>query len=232
MVRSGYGADGFVGLMDMLNSQSKSKHSAIELMFATHPMSDERYQTAIETVQNRYKNDRKKPLYRERYMDNIASLRRIEGAVDAMQNGEKKMIEKKYNAAESQFNRALKIAPNDYTALVLMAKCQFLQEDWAKTQRYTSRAKKVYPGEAQAWQISGITNLKAEKYEAAFTDFDRYDKLLPGSPKTTFLKGYAKEGLGKRDEAAKYYYRYLQMTQQGKEAQYAYQRLKEWGYIR
>ena len=232
MVRSGYGADGFVGLMDMLNSQSKSKHSAIELMFATHPMSDERYQTAIQSVQTQYKNDRKKPLYRERYMDNIASLRRIKGAIDAMQKGEKKMINKKYDEAESQFNRALKIAPNDYTALVMMSKCQFVKEDWSKTKRYTTRAKKVYPGEAQAWQISGIVNLKTEKYAAAFADFDQYDKLLPGSPKTTFFKGYAKEKMGKRDEAAKYYYNYLQMTQQGKEAQYAYQRLKEWGYIR
>jgi predicted Zn-dependent protease len=232
MVRSGYGADGFVGLMDMLNSQSKSKHSAIELMFATHPMSDERYQTAVENVQARYKNDRKKPLYRERYMDNTAGLRRIKGAVEAMQNGEKILIEKNYNEAESQFSRALKIAPNDYTALVMMAKCQFMQDDWAKTQRYTTKAKKVYPEEAQAWQISGIVNLKTKNYAAAYSDFDRYDKLLPGSPKTTFFKGYAMEGMDKREQAANYYYRYLQMTQEGQEAQYAYQRLKAWGYIR
>ena len=114
----------------------------------------------------------------------------------------------------------------------MMSKCQFLQEDWTKTQRYTKRAKKVYPEEAQSWQISGIVNLRTKSYEAAYSDFDRYDKLLPGSPKTTFFKGYAREGMGKRDDAANHYYRYLQMTQQGKEAQYAYQRLQEWGYIR
>lgn len=232
MVRSGYGADGFVELMDMLRSQSKTNNSAIELMFATHPMSDERYQTAVENVQDRYQADRKKPLYRERYMDNISGLRRIAGAVDAMQNGEKELIGKKYQAAESQFNRALKIAPNDYTALVMMAKCHYLQENWDRTQQYTARAQKVYPGEAQAWQISGIVNLKTKNYTAAYADFDRYDKLLPGSPKTTFFKGYAMEGMNERDKAANYYYGYLQMTQQGKEAQYAYQRLKEWGYIR
>jgi len=232
MVRSGYGADGFVGLMDMLNSQSISNPGAIELMFATHPMSAERYQTAVENVQTRYKSDRNKPLYRERYMDNISSLRRIEGAIDAMQNGEKDLMDKKYKEAESQFNRALKIAPNDYTALVMMSKCKFLQEDWAKTQRYTVRAKKAYPGEAQSWQISGIVNLRTKNYEAAYSDFDRYDELLPGSPKTIFFKGFAKEGMGKRDDAANHYYRYLKMTHQGKEAQYAYQRLQEWGYIR
>jgi beta-barrel assembly-enhancing protease len=232
MARSGYGADGFVGLMDMLRSQSKTKNSAIELMFATHPMSDERYQTAVENVHNRYQADRGKPLYRERYMDNISGLRRIAAAVDAMQNGEKALIGKKYAEAESQFNRALKIAPNDYTALVMMAKCQYLQENWTQTQRYIAQAQRVYPEEAQAWQISGIVNLKIKNYAAAYTDFDRYDKLLPGSPKTTFFRGYAKEGMNERDKAAAYYYRYLQMTQEGKEAQHAYQRLKEWGYIR
>ena len=74
-------------------------------MFATHPMSAERYQTAVESVQTRYKSDRKKPFYRERYMDNIAGLRRIEGAIDAMQKGEKELMAKKYKVAESQFNR-------------------------------------------------------------------------------------------------------------------------------
>lgn len=232
MVRGGYGADGFVGLMDMLRSQSKSKHSAIELMFATHPMSDERYQTAVENVQNQYKTDRKKPFYRERYMDNISSLRRIEGAIDAMQDGEKELIGKNFEEAENQFQRALKIAPNDYTALVMMAKCQYLQENWIQTRQYTNRAKKAYPGEAQAWQISGIVNLKTKKFEAAYTDFEQYDKLLPGSPQITFFKGYAMEGMDKRDQAAEYYYRYLQSVRQGEEARYAYQRLKEWGYIR
>lgn len=232
MVRSDYGADGFVGLMDMLRRQSKTNNSAIELMFATHPMSDERYQTAVENVQNRYQADRNKPLYRDRYMDNISGLRRIAGAVDAMQNGEKELIDKNVKGAESQFDRALKIAPNDYTALVMMAKCQYVQENWAKTQQHTARAKKVYPEEAQAWQISGIVNLKTKNYEAAYTDFDRYDKLLPGSPKTIFFKGYAMEKMDDREKAANYYYRYLQMTQQGQEAQYAYGRLQEWGYIR
>ena len=35
MVRAGYGSNGFVGLMDMLNSMPKRKPGAIELMFTT-----------------------------------------------------------------------------------------------------------------------------------------------------------------------------------------------------
>ncbi|UCF56248.1 MAG: M48 family metalloprotease, partial [Deltaproteobacteria bacterium] len=55
MVRTGYTPKGMIGLMDMLRALSKNKPSTIELMFATHPMSDERYQTAVETAQSKYK---------------------------------------------------------------------------------------------------------------------------------------------------------------------------------
>jgi predicted Zn-dependent protease len=49
MFRGGYNPSGMVGLMDMLKGLSKSKPNIIELMFATHPMSKERYQTAVKT---------------------------------------------------------------------------------------------------------------------------------------------------------------------------------------
>ena len=50
MVQAGYSSQGMVGLMDILKSMGKHQPSAIELMFATHPMSEERYQTAVESA--------------------------------------------------------------------------------------------------------------------------------------------------------------------------------------
>jgi len=54
MTRTGYGPQGMVGLMDMLNSMSQHKASATELLFATHPMSSERHQTAVAEAKNNY----------------------------------------------------------------------------------------------------------------------------------------------------------------------------------
>ena len=52
MTRSGYGPQGMVGLMEMLNSMNQHKTGATDLLFATHPMSSERYQTSVNQATN------------------------------------------------------------------------------------------------------------------------------------------------------------------------------------
>jgi predicted Zn-dependent protease len=234
MVDNGYGANGFVGLMDMLNNLSKHKASSAELLFATHPMSDERFQTAVKAAQTTYKSAQKKPLYRERYMDNIARLRAQRGAIEAMQKGQESLMQKKYDQADQYFRKALKKAPNDYTALALMATSQMIQKKWAVGRQYAGMAKKAYPQEAQAYHLSGFAKIQLKKYQGAYNDFAKYDQLLPGNPNITFFKGYAQEGMQNYRKAAGEYNRYLQTVRQGKYAQHAYRRLTEWrnkGYI-
>ena len=232
MVDSGYGSDGFVGLMDMLNSLSKRKLSSTELLFATHPMSDERYQTAVNEAQTTYKAAKDRPLHRERYMDNIAKLRRQKSAIEQIQKGEESLMKKKYDTADDYFRKALKKAPDDYTGLVLMAKSQLIQQKWAVGLQYAGMAKKVYPQEAQAHLLSGLAKLNLKKYQGAYDDFGSYDKLLPGNPNIMYLQGYAQEKMGHIPEAASKYHRFLKMGGQGDHARHAYKRLVEWGYYK
>jgi len=232
MVKAGYGPDGMVELMEMLNSLNKSKPSAIELMFSTHPMSDERYQSAVNAVRTTYAGAKGLPLYRERYMDNTARLRSIKGAIDEMQKGDKALAAKNYSQAEDHYQTALKQAPNDYAGLVSMAKCQLIQKKYSEGARYARQAKSVYPQEAQGHHLSGFAALNLKEYESAYQDFQASQRLLPGNPNTLFFMGYAQEGMSHRPEAAREYRRYLQQVQQGKYAQHAAQRLREWGYGR
>ncbi len=228
MVDNGYGSNGFVGLMDMLNSLSKHKASAANLLFATHPMSDERHQTAVTAARTTYQSAQNKPLYRDRYMDNIARVRAQSGAIEAMQKGEESLAQKKYNDADQHFRTALKKAPNDYTALVLIATSQMAQKKWAVGRQYADMAKKAYPQEAQAYHLSGFAKIQLKKFQAAYNDFVSYDKMLPGNPNTTFFKGYAQEGMQHYQQAAEEYQRFLQVVRQGQYAQHAYRRLTEW----
>jgi len=232
MVRSNYNTQGMVGLMDMLRSLSKHKPNAIELMFATHPMSDERYQTAVETATKKYESAKNFPVHRERYMDHTAKLRAMKGAIEEMQNGEKAMAKKDYPTAEGHFRKALKEVPEDYAGLCMMAKCLLAQKKDKEARRYAERAKQVYPEEAQAHHLSGITKLAKKDFGRAYEDFSSYEKLLPGNPNTIFLEGYSLEGMGRRKDAATEYHRYLTIVSQGDQAQYAYGRLVEWGYIK
>ena len=51
--------------------------SALEVLFASHPMSEERRDTARFEADTTYATALKLPLYRERYMDNTAALRKL-----------------------------------------------------------------------------------------------------------------------------------------------------------
>jgi predicted Zn-dependent protease len=232
MVRTGYGSQGFIGLMDLLQSLGKHKPNAIELMFATHPMSEERYKTAVNTANTKYKSAQKQPLYRERYMDNTARLRAKKGAIEEMQKGDKEMARRKYDDAEAHYRKALKLAPGDYAGLVMMSTCQLVQKKYPAGRRYAEKAKKVYPQEAKAYHLAGFAKIHTKDFEAAYKDFSKYEKVLPGNPNIIFFKGYCQEGMQHKKQAVEQYDRYLKLVQQGDYAKHAYRRLKEWGYYK
>lgn len=232
MVRTGYGTDGMIGLMGMLKQMSKHTPNAFELLFATHPMSDERYNSAVDKAEMDYSSARKLPVYKERYMDNTANLRAIKGAIEDMQKGEALMAKQNYGEAETHFAKALKQAPEDYAGLVMMAKSQMMQKKYDEAQTYAEKAKNVNPREAQGYHLSGLAKIKKRNFDAAYNDFKSYEKILPGNPNTIFYAGLSLEGMQRIDAAAQDYYRYLQMVDEGDQAQYAYKRLVEWGYIK
>jgi predicted Zn-dependent protease len=234
MVQSGYSAQGMVGLMDMLQSMGKHQPSAIELMFATHPMSAERYQTAVQTAETKYQTAKIKPMYRERYMDHTAALRARKNAIEEMQKGEEQMAKKNFSEADTHLRKALKLAPDDYTALVMMSKSQLVQKKWAVGCQYAEMAQDVYPQEAQAYHLSGFANIQLKDYDGALEEFNRYDQVLAGDPNSLFFKGFCYEGMQQYAQAGRQYQRYLQFVNQGDYANHAYRRVREWqakGYI-
>jgi tetratricopeptide (TPR) repeat protein len=164
-------------------------------------------------------------------MDHTANLRRIKGAIDKMQDGEQYLNQQNFAAAATNFDQALRIAPNDYPGLVLMAKAHFGLDEYAQAVSYSELAKRIQPQEAQAHYISGISKLALNRFDLAYQDFVEYEQFLPGQPNTIFLKGLSLEGMQQRDAAAQEYARFLGMAQKGGQAQHAYQRLMSWGYL-
>ncbi|WP_462325560.1 M48 family metalloprotease [Desulfoplanes sp.] len=232
MMRAGYNTDGMVGLMDMLNEQHRQKPNALELMFATHPMSSERLATARRAAAGKYATSGEYRLSRERYLDNTASLRRIGPAIGEMQKGSNLMGQKDYAQAAEHFQSALSQAPNDYAGLLLLAKCRLVQKKYAEADRHSTRAASVYPEEPQARQVAGMAQLGTREYGRALENFTAYDRKLPGNPYTAFYQGLCLENLGSREDAANHYYSFLQAVNQGEQAKYASTRLREWGYVR
>ena len=232
MVKAGYNPAGLVGLMKILNSLAKRKPNALELMFASHPMSSERYETVLEEVEGNYEYARNLPVYRERFMDHTIRLRALKPAIVLMQKGESAMAKGKYTEAETFYKKALRKAPKDYAGLVMMAKCQLAMKKYKRAEDFAQKAKTVYPQEAQANHICGIAKLKNKHFSSAYNEFVKYDQMLPGNPNIIFYKGLSLDGMNRKQESANQYYRYLQTVNQGEQAKYAYPRLLKWGYLK
>lgn len=232
MVRSGYPATGMVRLHQLLVDQEQGQPSLLETLFSSHPMSTERRNTARQLAETTYADSNGRDAGRERFMDSTASLRRIKPTIDACKDGETALARQDYKKAEDDFARALKLTPDDYAANLRMAQCLQAQNKNDQAQHYASKAQAIYPQEAQAHKLAGVLHLAMRQPDAAYTELSRFDRLLPGDPGTTFLKGVALEGMGNRQAAAQHYYTYLNSVRQGDAAGYSAQRLQAWGYLR
>jgi len=232
MVKANYGPSGFIGLMDMLRDLSSHKPGLIEVMFASHPMSDERYASAQSRLKSEYADKQKQPIFRERYMDNIASLRAIKTTIEKTQEAEMHMAKKNYSEAEKDLSLALKKAPSDYTALMVMSKCKLVQKKHGDARRYAQKAHKAYPSEPQASHLLGMANIGLKRFDDAYQNFKQYENRLSGNPNTIFYKGYSLENMGQKKMAAENYTSFLKQVKQGEQAKYAYSQLVKWGYVK
>lgn len=226
--KAGQNPAGMAQVMEVFLKLQTSEPSAVELLFATHPMSSERLDTALRRLRTQYADVSNRDPYRERYMDRTAKVRAIGGAIKAMQKAEERMMAGKHREAEAQLKTALEQAPDDYAGLVLMSKCLLAQNRNAEAEQYASRAKASYPQEAQAKHLRGMALLQNGKYEAARAEFREYERVLPGNPNTIFFEGLCSEGMGQRRDAAQSYYRYSQMAPNGAFSRHAVQRLNQW----
>ena len=232
MVRGGYPATGMTRLQQLLVDQEKQSPGLVQTMFATHPMSVERRDTARRMAETRYADSNGRDARRERFMDSTASLRRIKPTIDDLKQGETAMAKKEYPGAEAKFESAIKRTPQDYAANVRMAQCLQATGRGRQALDYADSARKLYPQEAQAHKMAGVLSLELRDPAQAMQRLDEYDRILPGDPGILFLKGVSQEGLGNRRAAAQHYNAFLRQSQQGDAAQYAYSRLRGWGYMR
>ncbi len=232
MTRGGHSPQGMVGLTQILVQQSKEKPGLLDTMFASHPMSAERYASMQAEASGKYASMASVPLNRERYMDNTAALRRLRPVVEDQQRGERAMASKKLDEADAAFASALRAAPSDYAGLCLMAKCKMAQKRYSEAHSYVMQARRAYPGEGQAMQLAGITNLTLKQHPAALQEFSNYERALPGDPNAAFFKGVAYEAMQDRGRAAQEYRRYLAAVPQGSQAKVAVSRLQSWGYLK
>ena len=229
MVAAGYTPQGMIDLMDMLRSMERRKPGALELMFATHPMSEERHRTAVRRAERTYAAHRDAASGRERYMDMTAGIRAQRPMLAALQDGDSAMRNRKWDDADQHYTTALRHTPDDYEGLLKMAQCRVAQERLDDAAVRITRAREANPTEPLSYQLGGLVALRRGLYEEAHRDFSHYQEVLPGNPLTLFYDGRALEGMGRKQDAATRYQSFLRQVSAGAEADYARERLAAWG---
>ena len=230
-VSAGANPQGMVDLMNLLNSLHSSKPGALDIMFSSHPMSDERLKNASVQMSSRFKAQQSRDLGRERYMDYTAGLRQQKDLIKTLANADLALSAGKFDDAENEIVKARRLNDADYALWVISAKQNMAKERFANANADLVRASSLKPNEQLPAYMKGVNYLELNQPENARSSFLSYKQNLPGNPLVDFFIGFSYEAQEQREPAASSYKVFLQQVQQGQQAEYAYRRLVEWGYV-
>lgn len=218
--------NGMVRLMGILRKLSKQNPSLLQKMFTSHPMTQERYETALNATQNLHSQHKHRPIFKERFMDHTASIRAIEATISALKKAETLLTQHNTLEAKPLIDFALQHTPEDYPALLLAGKNALMIEQPTQAKSYFLAAQQVNPQEAQSYFLIGLTALALKKPDQALKEFTHYETLLPGNPHSQLMQAICHDKLGNVQKATEKYQVFLDRVPHGNQATYVQQRLQ------
>ncbi len=228
MVRAGYDPQGMVDLMNLLVRLGGSNPSALEQMFATHPMSAERLKAAQDRAANEYAGQNVGADNQAAFLSATANLRKNKAAFKQFAVAEGQLAQKQYAAAKATAEQGLRSAPNDYVGLMLVAQASQKGGNVAAAQQAASLAAQIDPSGARAQGVLAQCALQKKDYTGALQHLSAFERQVPGDPETSFFKGLAYEGSGQKKQAAQAYQSYVLRGGTGSaRGQYAARRLQQ-----
>ena len=228
MVRAGYDPQGMVDLMQLLVRISGANPSLLEQMFSSHPMSAERLQAAQARIQSEYAGQNVGKNGQAAFLAATANIRKSKPALKQFAAAEGQLAQKQFAAAQSSAEQGLRLAPNDYVGLMLVAQACQQGGNLAGAQKAAALAARVSPAGARAQGVLAQCALQNKDYAAALTHLDAFERLVPGDTRTPFYKGLAYEGKGQKQQAAQAYQNFVRRGgTSSTEGQYAAQRLQQ-----
>ncbi|MBF0309633.1 MAG: M48 family metalloprotease [Magnetococcales bacterium] len=232
MSKAGYNPIGAVELQEILLRNRKEDPTLLDFFFGTHPLDEERIQNARRKIalipSFKYPDN----IGKERFMDEMASLRKNKEAITLMKEATEKMGKGLLGAADERLKAANKLMPDDYACLLLSAKCNLAVDLTKDAFELAKRAHEIIPAEPQAHFVMGMAALSLNKFEEALDGFGNYIKYIPRTTEMIFYQGYAMEGMNRKLEASDYYQSYLRKIKRPtKNGIYAFQKLEQWGFL-
>jgi predicted Zn-dependent protease len=226
MVRAGYNPKGMVDLMKLLVRISNANPSLLEQMFASHPMSTERLETATQRLQSTYASVKGRDGAQE-YAAATAGLHSKKAALTAFAKAETQVASKQSSSAIQSAQKGLALLPGDPAGTLILADAlaaagQISAAKQAATAAVNSSAS------LRAESLLAQCALQQKDYATALTHLNTLESKKSADPRLFFYKGVAYEGLNRKAEAVKSYDTYLMRSKSAtSESAYARQRLQK-----
>lgn len=203
-VKAGYSPQGMAETQKVLLDLQKNRPGAVERLFASHPMSAERLETAQKRISLLPADVQARPLRSEPYRAAMAEINVMRPAWDLASEGQVLLGKNKDRDAEAKFTQAVRLAPKAGVIRTLHAvSLASLKQKGAAVDEAREGAR-LAGGVFVSRLVAGEL-LLAPDPAAALDNLESAEKILPGQAQVSLLRGRALENLGrKRDAAAAY----------------------------
>lgn len=205
MVAAGYSPEGMVRMMGVLVAQQQRNPNLVEQMFASHPMSSERYETARARVSRQPEEVRQRPLKTREYQQTMASVIAQREAYDRVGEAQRLLADDKLGRAETMLRQSADEWPSDGVLRGWLAIAMLRQKQLQPAMREADRAGRDAPEVFFVRMVAGQSLLAGERPSDALTHLSAATTILPASAEARYAYGVALEETGHREEAAEQY---------------------------
>lgn len=233
LVSRGYHPAGMVQTMEILDANHQRDPNAVEALFQSHPLTSERIATARQLVAAQEPGlQRPENLREETFRRATARLMATVPAYATMDRGVAALAEGDFTGAVALLREATGMAPDQALIWAFRAAAEVKAGDAAAGLASAERAVGLYPGLFRARLTAGAAAWDVGDHPRSLDHLAAAETIIPGQPQVAYLRGRNQEAQGQREPAAREYYAVLQSVRQGPMAEYCYQRLVEWGYLK
>ena len=230
MAKLNYNTEGFVQLLELLQSTYSREPTFVEGWMSSHPLTRARIEAAKSQIAQSGSTSADTTFNENKFKRKTKILQQVEPAYRHYDQAEKMMAKGQIQQAIAEYKKAIEIMPNQAIFYSDLAFAYFKANQLKESQTNIDKALQLYPDLFQSQFYSGLIYFQTKDYHRSLTSFDAADKLIPSQPSVKLNQGMCYENLTNTEMAVKKYQEVLKLAGEGEIAQKAQERLNALGY--
>jgi len=226
MVNAGYNPNGYVELLEILQSLHTKEPSKFEALFSTHPLTTDRINASKNLITNNYYNiSISRTLKTQNFSNKTAILKSTKTAYSTFDEAVALLDKKNYKDALTKLNTAINLFPQDALFYAYAAFCQTKLKNLKAALNTADKAISLYPNFYVARLSKGITLYELNDYQNAIIELQKTNELVSENATATFFLAKSFDALNDINNAITFYKKVLELTNDAEMVNYSKNRL-------